>query len=66
MPNPKPVLDHPTGAVVICFRLPRLKQCHWFKKCFKIPFSEPIKQLAVTKTRLEGEGEFHARARKQF
>jgi hypothetical protein len=25
MPNPHPVLDHPTGAVVICFRLPRLK-----------------------------------------
>jgi hypothetical protein len=31
----------------------------------KIPFSEP-KQLAMTKTRSKGEGEFHARARKQF
>jgi hypothetical protein len=30
----------------------------------KIPFSEP-KQLAVTKTRFKGEGEFHARACKQ-
>jgi hypothetical protein len=43
-PNPHPVLDRPTGAGVICFRLARLKRCHWFKKGLKIQFSEP-KQL---------------------
>jgi hypothetical protein len=32
-PNPHPVLDHPTGAVVICFRHPRLKRCHLLEKC---------------------------------
>jgi hypothetical protein len=37
-PNPHPVLDHPTGAVIICFQIPRLKDAIGFKNAQKFHF----------------------------
>jgi hypothetical protein len=54
-PNPHPVLDLPAGAVIVCFRLARLKRCRRLKNRQKPVFRNKATRSAVANKKIKGE-----------